>query len=185
MKPCECLNPIEKDGETVFVPCGGEVPNKRSFRPGHDAKLKSALQFSHRKLDGVMVILDGGMRTETTARKLAKERNWTQFLTDAKPAKAKGDGKDNTGVDHADDQPDAETFAGDRGELDPETLEPQGASRPARVKVRGAWKDGYVTKIEAGETTSAPQSVTVTYQNAKRKNIEVTLPSDSDKLQLG
>lgn len=176
MKPCQCLSPTGavEDDALVVSPCGGEVPNKREFRPGHDAKLKSTLIKAHRA-GGKLVILDGGSRTETTAEKLAEERSWTRFLTDAPARKPR---KDKADTD--------EVFAGDRGELDPESLrEPVGASQPAQVKVRGAWKDGFVTKIEAGETASDPQSITVTYTNAKNKQVTVTHPSDSDKLKMG
>lgn len=180
MKPCQCLSPTGavEDDALVVSPCGGEVPNKREFRPGHDAKLKSTLIKAHRA-GGKLVILDGGSRTETTAEKLADERSWTRFLTDA-PARKARKGKDDTA------STDDEVFAGDRGELDPESLrEPVGASQPAQVKVRGAWKDGFVTRIEAGETASAPQLITVSYTNAKRKQVTVTHPSDSDKLKMG
>lgn len=179
MKPCQCLSPTgeTEDGHIIATSCGGEVPNKREFRPGHDAKLKSTLIKAYRS-GGTLIVRDGGMRTEASAQEMAKERGWERFLTDAparKPRKTKATAEGN-----------GEVFAGDRGELDPESLrEPVGASQPARVKVRGAWKDGFVTRIVAGETASSPQAITVTYQNAKRKNVEVTLPSDSDKLQLG
>lgn len=180
MKPCQCLSPTGavEDDALVVSPCGGEVPNKREFRPGHDAKLKSTLIKAYRA-GGKLVILDGGSRTETTAEKLADERSWTRFLTDAPARKARKGKADTTSTDDA-------VFAGDRGELDPESLrEPVGASQPAQVKVRGAWKDGFVTKIEAGETASGPQLITVTYTNAKRKQVTVTHPSDSDKLKMG
>lgn len=180
MKPCQCLIPTSEieDGALVVAPCGGEVPNKRAFKPGHDAKLKSTMIKAHRN-GGTLIIRDGGSRTETTAKAIAKERGWERFLTDA-PARKPRKGKADTA--NGDDA----VFAGDRGELDPESLrEPVGASQPARVKVRGAWKDGFVTKVEAGETASSPQAITVSYTNAKRKQVEITLKSDSDKLQLG
>ena len=177
MKPCQCLIPTgeTEDGSIVAAPCGGEVPNKREFRPGHDAKLKSTLLKAFRN-GGTVIVREGGARTEASAIELATERGWAQFMTPAPARKARKAAKADEG----------EVFAGDRGELDPESLrEPVGASQPAQVKVRGAWKDGFVTKIEAGETASSPQLVTVSYMNSKRKTVTVTHPSDSDKLKMG
>lgn len=172
MKPCQCLSPTgqTEDGFIVATPCGGEVPNKRAFRPGHDAKLKSTMIKAHRN-GGVVVVRDGGNRTEITAKAIAKERGWERFLTDApaRKTKAKADGKDNSGVDHADDQPDAE---------------PVGASAPARVKVRGAWKDGFIVRREPADG-DRPEQVVVSYTNSKRKQVEVAHPVGSDKLQIG
>ena len=45
MKPCQCLimtGDIEDD-MPVAAPCGEQVADKKNFRPGHDAKLKSTL----------------------------------------------------------------------------------------------------------------------------------------------
>lgn len=172
MKPCECLSPTgeTEDGYIVATPCGGEVPNKRDFRPGHDAKLKSTLIKAFRT-GGTLIIRDGGMRTEANPVKMAKERNWEKFLTPAPARKSrKGEGKDNTGVDHADDQPDTET--------------PVGASQPARVKVRGTWKDGFIVRREPADG-DRPEQVVVSYMNSKKKMVEIAHPADSDKLQLG
>jgi len=175
MKPCQCLIPTGKteDGSIVAAPCGSQVPDKRDFKPGHDAKLKSTLIKAHRE-GGTVIVREGGARTEASAMELAKARGWERFLTAAKPRKAakpKADGKDNTGVDHADDQPDAE--------------EPVGASQPARVKVRSAWKDGFITKIEPGVDDAEPDQITVTYTNGKGKPVELVLPRNSNRLQIG
>jgi hypothetical protein len=174
MKTCECLilTGDVDEGAPVTKPCTEQVPDKRAFKPGHDAKLKSVLLKAFRAGDQ-LVILDGDSRIEIAASKLAADRGWSKFMKPAperRPRKAKAE---------------TEVFAGDRGELDPETLEPVGMSQLARVKIRnGTWKDGVVTKVEPGETASAPQLYTVTYQNASKKAVTVRLPGDSDKLEL-
>ena len=172
MKPCQCLimtGDIE-DEMPVAAPCGEQVADKKNFRPGHDAKLKSTLIKAFRN-GGSLVIRDGGSRTESSAREVAKRYGWERFLTPAKPKPAKAT-KADTKTD-----PTVEMNA---------AAEPVGASQPAQVQIRGgAWKDGFVTKIVPGDNASDPQMVTVTYTNSKRKQVEVTLPSDSDKLKLG
>ncbi len=178
MKNCQCLVLTgDSEGDTLVAkPCTEQVPDKRDFKPGHDAKLKSVLLKAYRTGDAI-VIVDGSTRTEAVPSILAADRGWSQFMKPAparKPRKAKADGKDNTGVDHADDQPDVE----------PGVTEPAGMSMPARVKVRGAWKDGVVTKVVAGDTASDPQTMTVAYTNGKGKTVSTTLKSNSDKLEL-
>lgn len=175
---CQCLDRFEEvkqpDGIKVklYSGCGQTVARKRQFVPGHDAKLKSTLIKAFRAGEDI-AFLRGGVTVYATPADLAKERGWTHFLTPAPAKKVKA-------KDTSDEAPESidphEVFAGDRGELDPETLQPMGY-QPALVKYRNKWRDGNIVEQTLTE-------VTVEFDN-KGTAKQITLPLDSDKLELG
>lgn len=194
---CKCYSIVAEDtdheGSTfkVYMSCGSTIPRKRTFKPGHDAKLKSVLLAAFRAGEEIHY-MDGGMLVSVSPMQMAKERGWDHFMTPAKPKKVKAS-KD-----------DGEVFAGDRGELDPDTLTeaaahgmseaeyeltrmaqeedapaPMAGFNPARVKVGRWWKEGMVVSQTADEVT-----VRVTNKHGDDFK-DHTLPRDSDKLDLG
>lgn len=164
---CKCYSIVSTDdnGGKVHRSCGSTISKRRTFKPGHDAKLKSVLQAAFRNGEDFTYEEDGIVSTVSPVD-LAEERGWGHFMTPKpkKTKKAKADGKDNTGVDHADDQPDIEEKAG---------------FHPARVKVGRWWKDGHIVSENRSDGT-----VTVAYSD-KKGDHEVTLDKDDEKLEIG
>ncbi len=86
---------------TISVPdgacgcgCGAEVAARRSFKPGHDAKLKSTLIEAHLAGAKVAVARGGAKPITRPALGWAKERGWERFLRAAQErAKARATAK--------------------------------------------------------------------------------------------
>lgn len=164
---CQCLDRYEDDTDPegnpirIYSGCGQTIARRRQFAPGHDAKLKSTLLKVFRAGEDI-TYQDGGMLVTSDPMELAKRRGWEHFMTPApaKKTKKKAD----------------EVFAGDRGELDPKTLEPEGF-KPARVKYRNKWYDGSIVEESLTEVT-----VEFDYKGTPKR---ITLPLSSDKLELG
>jgi hypothetical protein len=55
--------------------CGCGEPVNRTFKQGHDARLRSILARAHRAGDPVRIVADG-KRTTTTAQAHLKARGW-------------------------------------------------------------------------------------------------------------
>lgn len=184
---CQCLSRFEmvtepNDDPTddtvseikVWSSCGSTVPKRKRFKPGHDAKLKSVLIKLFR--DGEdLHYYDGGMMVSVDPLIKAQELGWGHFMT---PKPKKGKGKDKEPV-----------FAGDRGEVDAETLEageptPTVGFAPIQVKVGRWWKDGRLV-----EETDA--TLTIEYvQKGKRGKADETLQvtvekSETDRYKMG
>lgn len=169
---CKCYSVVDNDTDPEGNPikihrsCGSTIPKRRTFKPGHDAKYKAALLVAFRAGED-FTFEDGGMLVTKDPLALAKERDWGHFMTEKKVKPAK-----------ADKVEDAEVFAGDRGEIDPETLtEDLQGFHPARVKYRNGWRDGMIVEQD-------DDNVTVRLHLAKGKVKDITLPKDSDKLDL-
>lgn len=174
---CKCYShysEVEVDGEVTRVhrSCGATIPRKRTFSPGHDAKFKSVLLWAFR--EGVRFTYElEGVTYHGDPVKLADERGWGKFMTPKpkKVSKAKAEGKDNSGVDHADDVDD--TFDEGYGVRQVEGF------HPASVKVGRWWKDGHVV-------AETDEQVTVRVMDKNGSNPkDHTFDRDSDRLELG
>lgn len=147
--------------------CGKQVnTRKREFLPGHDAKLKSAMQRAYRTGTDIEVPPEytaDGERLAISPQAIANERGWRQFLTDGKETPSEEDPE--------------EMFAGDRGELDPETLQPVDVQgfRPVRVKI-GRWVyDANVVSYPDGPDGN---TITVGYRDGKGEDQVKTVTRD-------
>lgn len=79
----------------VYEPCGAMT--RRSFAPGHDAKLKGLLIKLNREGQSFNVAGEGFL-THVEPSTLAAELGWSHFLTPAKPKSArKAKAKNRTG----------------------------------------------------------------------------------------
>lgn len=161
---CRCFS-VWDELTGAYVSCGTEIPIKRTFHPGHDAKYKSVLLKAFRAGEAFSFI-DGGVRVDANPMELARERNWEKFMTPAKAKKLKAKTKDAT-----------ETPEGKADR--PDDVEPASMAgfHPARFKV-GRWmKDGnIVSRNEDG-------TVTVSYADGKGKTQTLTL--DASKVEEG
>jgi len=181
---CKCYSVVEvttdDEGSELKIhrSCGLTIPKRRTFKPGHDAKFKSALLKAFRAGEG-FTFDDGGSLVTKDPVALAKERGWGHFMTAAKPKAPKV--KD---VNKPDEDPEStdprEVFAGDRGELDPETLQPTEVAgfHPAKVKVGRWWKEGHIV-------SETDDEVTVRVIDKKTQPKDYTFPRDSNKLEIG
>lgn len=164
----------------IYESCGLQVSTpKREFRPGHDAKLKSVLIRLNRE-NREFTYREGGVNISTPPMQVARERGWEHFMTPVKPKKVrkvKDADKPNEPVESTDPR---EVFSGDRGELDPETLEPTeeepAGFYPVQVRVRGTWYDGSVVSRTNGKTH-------VAYEDRKGNPREVTVEEGGDRLR--
>lgn len=135
-RTCGCLpdyrNSTDDDGtETrVWLPCDSQIPAKRRFRSGHDAKLKSALIWAYRNGGTIHYSTEEGETLQRDAMEWAKELGWGHFMTLPKASKPKAD-KD-------DEVPEATTVEG---------------FRPVRVRNRGRWYDGNLVSLTDTEAT--------------------------------
>lgn len=155
---CGCFSVWDEKLE-AYVSCGEQVPAKRTFVPGHDAKLKSVLLKAFREGEAFTYV-SGGLRVEADPLELAKERGWEKFMTPkpVKKSKAKAD-KDEPAVP-----------------AEPADVKLEGF-HPATFKV-GRWdKEGSVVSENADGT------LTVSYKDGKGNEQTLTLPAD--KVQRG
>lgn len=154
-QPCRCFSVYDPKLD-ANVSCGATVFGKREFKPGHDAKYKSALLKAFR--DGnPFVYVEDGTRIEADPMELAKARGWEKFMTPAKKKAKKAKTEDTP----------AETE---------KPAEPVGF-QPARFKVGRSMKDGSVVSHNDDDT------ITVSYLDKANKPVEVTLAKE--KVQLG
>lgn len=134
--------------------CGKQVnTRKREFLPGHDAKLKSAMQRAYRTGTDIEVPPEytaDGERLAISPQAIANERGWRQFLTDGKETPS-------------DQRPTAE-----------EPVDVQGF-RPVRVKI-GRWVyDANVVSYPDGPDGN---TVTVGYRDGKGEDQVKTVTRD-------
>lgn len=81
--PDKTLILIKPEEDGCACGCGGKPEGKgRSFRMGHDARLKGKLIRAH-LTDTAVVVVDGGTLRETSAAKLAKKLGWQDYLDEA------------------------------------------------------------------------------------------------------
>lgn len=184
---CQCLSSYEMveesndnpDDDTVteikvWSHCGSTTSKRKRFKPGHDAKLKSVLIATFRAGEELHYY-DGGMMVSVDPLIKAQELGWGHFMT---PKPKKGKGKDKEPV-----------FAGDRGEVDAETLEEKSDEpvlavgyKPLQVKVRGRWKDAMLVSETDG-------TLTAQYSTGKGKNAKIQKAtidkSDTDRYKMG
>lgn len=134
--------------------CGKQVnTRKREFLPGHDAKLKSAMQRAYRTGTDIEVPPEytaDGERLAISPQAIANERGWQQFLTDGKETPS------------------------DQGPTAEEPVEVQGF-RPVRVKI-GRWVyDANVVSYPDGPDGN---TVTVGYRDGKGEDQVKTVTRD-------
>jgi hypothetical protein len=151
----------------VYAECTANVNKGRTFAPGHDAKLKSALIKAFRAGTDFSY-LDGSLLVHADPVAVADDRGWGHFMTAApkrKSRKGSLQGKGSAAAKAA------------HGQAESDSDQPVVGFRPCQVKVGRWWKDGQVVAYPSDG------QVTVTYKDSKGEPKTITV--DTDKVKEG